>query len=182
MFIYSATNPPLGFYVYAYIRKSDLTPYYIGKGKGPRAWYGQHSVSIPKDHTKIIILESGLTDLGACAIERRMVRWWGRKDGNSGILHNRTDGGDGCAGVIRTESQKEYLRKIVTGRKNPGSSRPGELNPFYGKTHTEKTLEILRQNKTMLGKSHKRVSCIHCKTEVPINILSRWHGENCRQK
>ena len=115
MNIYSKSNPPAGFYVYAYLRQ-DNTPYYIGKGIHKRAWvhFTTDCVHPPNDNSKIIILEQNLTEIGALALERRYIHWYGRKDLSTGILRNRTDGGEGISGYKHRNDSKEKmgLRKL----------------------------------------------------------------------
>jgi hypothetical protein len=77
---------PAIFYVYAYLRTEDSdiaiagTPYYIGKGKHSRAWstHRGQNLYLPKNHKNIVILEKNLTELGAFALERAYIRWYGR--------------------------------------------------------------------------------------------------------
>jgi hypothetical protein len=140
------------YYVYAYIRL-DGTPYYIGKGKGKRAVSKNHSVWVPnKNSGQIIILEKNLTEVGALAIERRLIRWWGKKH-EGGLLRNKADGGEGKSGYgVSHRHSEETKRKLSEAKIGKCSPKLLEAN--------RKTAEKLRGRK--LSKETKaKLSLIH---------------------
>lgn len=124
------------YYVYFYLRSKDSqngksgTPFYIGKGSNKRAWDTHYNVHKPRNKNDILIVENNLTELQAFMWERYYIRWFGRVDIGTGILHNKTDGGE-------------------------GASLPGSLNGMYGKTHTEEMKKIIGER--LKGKSYEEL-------------------------
>ena len=100
------------FYTYAYLRE-DGTPYYVGKGTG-RRWKKDHAVGIPPEE-RVLFLKTNLTEEEAHKHEIYMISVFGRKDLGTGILHNLTDGGEGCSGRIVTEEVRASISEKLTG-------------------------------------------------------------------
>ena len=104
------------YYTYAYLRE-DGTPYYIGKGKGSRLTENKrHNVKVPI-RSKIIFLKRNLTEEEAFKHEIYMIAVLGRKDLGTGILRNKTDGGEGMSGYKHNEEAKKKISLSNKGRK-----------------------------------------------------------------
>jgi hypothetical protein len=101
------------YYTYAYLRE-DRTPYYIGKGEGNRAYLQlNHKVKTPPKN-RILILKDKLSEKESLKHEKYMIFILGRKDLGTGILRNRTNGGEGVSGLKHTEEAKKKMRKPKT--------------------------------------------------------------------
>lgn len=160
------------YYTYAYLRE-DGTPYYIGKGKErngrkDRIRARHVGITVPPLHRQLL-LKTVDCEFDAYKHEMYMITVFGRKDLRTGILHNKTDGGEGSSGM--SESRKEICskthkgkvlseetkRKIAKTRKKRGYGcteeqkqhfsklYTGEGNSNYGKKHSPETLKKISE-------------------------------------
>jgi len=125
------------FYVYLYLRE-DKTPYYVGKGRGKRAYNNHKHTPVPP-RNRITFMKENLTNEEAKELERFYIKFYGRKS-DGGLLINLTSGGEGLEGYRHTEEAKSKM----------SASKKG--SPGYFTSHTEETKERLRQSQ--LGRKH----------------------------
>ena len=139
------------YYTYAYLRE-DRTPYYIGKGKGDRAYKKERrEFKPPKDKSRIIFLKQNLTEEEAFKHEIYMIAVFGRKDLGTGILRNRTDGGEGVSNQGTPEQRSEIARKRQASmtpeqrseiaRKRNANMTPEQMSERAKKAQASKTPE-----------------------------------------
>ena len=144
------------YYTYAYLRE-DKTPYYIGKGTGDRIYStNRKGIKLPKDKSRIIYLKQNLTEEEAFKHEIYMIDVFGRKDLETGILHNRTGGGEGASGAIRSDETRKKMGEAKKKMSNKtrikySETKKGEKNPNYGKTASEETKK--KQSEAHTGKT-----------------------------
>ena len=140
------------YYIYSYLRE-DYSPYYIGKGSGKRAYTkGPKEVKPPRDKSRVKIIKTDLTEEEAFLLEKLYILMFGRVDLGTGILRNKSDGGDGSSGAVRSEETREKLRQANLGKK-----KPREVGEKISKALTGRKLS--EEMKTKLRAGHKGRKC-----------------------
>jgi hypothetical protein len=140
------------FYTYAYLRE-DKTPFYIGKGKGNRAYDAMHKPVGKPPKERILILKNNLTETEAFKHEIYMISVFGRKDNGTGILRNRSDGGE--------KSRAGGIGNFRTGTKHTEKTKKLIGSYHKGKIVSQETKEKLK--KANIGKKwwNNGVQCKH---------------------
>jgi hypothetical protein len=107
------------YYVYSYLRE-DNSPYYVGKGSGKRAYTkGPKEVKPPKDRSRVKIIKESLTEEESFDVEKLYILMFGRIDLGTGILRNKSDGGDGASGYIVLPEERKRRSERMKGVKRP---------------------------------------------------------------
>ena len=151
------------FYVYLHIRLDNMTPFYVGKGHGNRAYNlsrgkGTHHDNICKAcGCKVVIIKDNLTENQAFKLENKMIEYYvhtlsyginieGYDDYDHELPHltNMTFGGEGPSGIIpwnkgkkglfhHSEEAKQRISESEKGRKRSEETKQRMSESHKGK-------------------------------------------------
>jgi hypothetical protein len=137
------------YYTYKWLRE-DGTPYYVGKGKGRRAWsiHKRKNASYYPPEGRVEIVMDNISEEEALSHEVWLIALYGRKS-EGGLLINLSAGGQGPSNA-KWELSKEVLEKRKarpprrfsdTAKRNISISKQGKS---WG-NHTEETKQKQRE-------------------------------------
>jgi hypothetical protein len=148
------------YYVYAYLRE-DGTPYYIGKGKDQRAYKPHNGLGIPP-RDRIQIVYSNLNEDVAYSLEKMLIAKYGRLNNGTGILRNKSDGGDSNNGIVNVKwiNDGQNEKRISPKDATPEGWKEGRLwtlNDYFFINNGSKSKAILKTRSIPRGWTKGRI-------------------------
>jgi len=141
------------------------SPYYIGvASRAHRPYSLDHGrVAVPDDERRIRILRSGITYEQALQWEQFFIEKFGRKDTGTGraLLVNRTRGGEGAVGRIKSDEERARHSANKKGRSLSKQHREAISRGLAGierEPHSEETRARISAGRMgmKLSASHRR--------------------------
>ena len=183
------------YYVYEHIRLDKMEPFYIGKGKGERAYdleRNDHHDNISNmcGHA-VLIIKDNLTEEEAFELERDTIEDYvfnlgygidieGHNDYNHELPHltNMTWGGEGTSGMNPFANKTEEEMEIIANKKsNSMKGKTKGKNPYANKTPEE--MEIIGRK---ISEKNKGNNPFANKTEEEMKIISNKKSNSLKGK
>ena len=134
----------------------------------------KNDIKPPKDKSRIIYLKQNLTEEQAFRHEVYMIAMFGRKDLGTGILHNRTNGGDGVSGAVVSDETKRKISETRKGITHSEESRRKMSEAHKGKTHSEESRRKISETlkgKTLSEETKRKLS--------EVRKGKKWWNDGC---
>lgn len=190
-------------FVYAHVRESDESPFYIGIGSNEnRPWTFQHPSRsnhhknvVAKHGTIVKILADNLTWEQTCFWE---VRWIKALRGAGYPLVNQVDGGEGAKGLRHTDETKKIIGSKSSGYLlSLGESHPskrletrkkisdsmagkykGDAHPRFGKKLSQKTKDKISKSLSGPNNPNYGKPCVAALAALKENHPKYWLGKS----
>lgn len=171
--------------VYQHKRNDTNEIFYIGIGKTEKRAYSKHGRNshwinvVNKVGYSVEIITTCDSWEEACQIEQYLIKYYGRFDLNTGILVNKTDGGEGFYNGIHSEETKN---KIANSKKGCISPNKGNI---YSYERTLKSSNLFRKGFLILDKelgifynSIKEASEVYGIKRTTLNAMLKGQNPN----
>ena len=160
------------YYVYEHWRLDRDECFYVGKGKGGRAYKMRdrnrfHTAIVQKIQrdgfaVEVKIVSFGLTEEDAFALEKERISFWR----NAGAdLANATNGGDGVSGLKMSAEARLKMRNAKLGTKQSPEMIQKRIAPLIGRKQPKHAIEqaaakrrgkkLSEEHKASISASHK---------------------------
>ena len=143
------------YYVYLWLRE-DRTPYYVGKGKGYRA-YQKHIIGCPPPKDRVIIVKEFKDENESYFFEEWLIQVYGRKS-DGGILLNTSIGGQKSSSKYKSESEYSKIRKNQNTKykqSNKGKETQKKWNALNPERVKEKARRFRERNREAINEKQK---------------------------